>query len=33
MLQTFMVVSTILERNPELVFHQSLNMDMVSTMH
>ncbi|KAH3798780.1 hypothetical protein DPMN_152383, partial [Dreissena polymorpha] len=27
MVEAFMVVSTILQRNPELVFHQSVNMD------
>ena len=29
MVEAFMVVSTILQRNPELVFHQSVNMDKV----
>ena len=28
--ETFMVVSTILRRNPELVFHQAVHMDKVS---
>ena len=28
--EAFMVVSTILRRNPELMFHQSVNMDKVS---
>lgn len=30
MVEAFMVVSTILRRNPELVFHQSVNMDKVT---
>ncbi|XP_059167824.1 phosphorylase b kinase regulatory subunit beta-like isoform X3 [Physella acuta] len=29
MVEAFMVVSTILERNPELMFHQSANMDKI----
>ena len=32
MVEAFMVVSTILERNPELMFHQSANMDKVGDL-